>query len=59
MLKKYKNKLGINMIILTDNSIKICNKKNIILSKMLILLTGDTWYGKYGFKPFILKNYVF
>jgi hypothetical protein len=24
MLKKYKNKLGINMIILTDNSIKIC-----------------------------------
>ena len=55
MLKKYKNKLGINMIILTDNSIKICNKKNIILSKMLILLTGDTWYGKYGFRPYDIQ----
>lgn len=46
MLKKYKDKLGINMITLTDNSIKNCGKENIILSKMLFLLSSDTWYGK-------------
>jgi len=51
MLKKYKKKLGINLIILTDNSIKQCENKNIKLSLMLTLLTGDTWYGKYGFRP--------
>jgi hypothetical protein len=51
MLQKFKNKLGINKISLTDNSIKKCNNKDIILSTMLILLTGDTWYGKYGFRP--------
>ena len=55
MLKKYKDKLGINMITLTDNSIKSCKKNNIILSKMLILLTGDTWYGKYGFRPYDIQ----
>jgi len=51
MLQKYKEKLNIKKILLTDNSLKKCNNKNIELSKMLILLTGDTWYGKYGFKP--------
>jgi hypothetical protein len=51
MLQKYKNKLDINKILLTDNSLKKCNDKNIILSVMLILLTGETWYGKYGFRP--------
>lgn len=39
------------MITLTDNSLKKCNNKNIKLSLMLTLLTGDTWYGKYGFRP--------
>lgn len=56
MLKNYKDKLGINKIVLSDNSIKTCGKHphsyNIILSKMLILLSGDTWYGKYGFRPY-------
>ncbi len=51
MLQKFKDKLNINKISLTDNSIKKCNNKDIILSTMLILLTGDTWYGKYGFRP--------
>lgn len=51
MLKKYKDKFNINKILLTDNSLKKCHNKNIILSIMLILLTGDTWYGKYGFRP--------
>lgn len=52
MLKRIKNKFNIDTITLTDNSLKSCGKNNIILSKMLILLTGNTWYGKYGFRPF-------
>jgi hypothetical protein len=56
MLKKYKSKFDINMIILTDNSIKKCNDKNIKLSIMLTLLTGDTWYCKYGFRPVKFEN---
>ena len=55
MLKKYKDKFGISMITLTDNSIKKCGEENIILSKMLILLGGDTWYGKYGFRPYDIQ----
>jgi hypothetical protein len=51
MLQKYKNKLNITKILITDNSLKKCNEKNIKLSMMLILLSGDTWYGKYGFRP--------
>jgi hypothetical protein len=59
MLKKYKNTFGINKIVLTDNSVKKCaaNKEDIKLSHMLILLTGDTWYGKYGFRPINVKTY--
>jgi len=59
MLKKYKDILGINKIILTDNSIKKCesNNSDIKLSHMLILLNGDTWYGKYGFRPINSKTY--
>jgi hypothetical protein len=51
MLKKYKDKLNVKKIVLTDNSVKKCGNKNITLSTMMILLTGDTWYGKYGFRP--------
>ena len=51
MIKKYKDKLDIKKILITDNSLKKCNNKSIKLSLMLTLLTGDTWYGKYGFKP--------
>lgn len=51
MIKKYKDRFGIEMIILADNSLKKCHDKNIQLGNMLTLLTGDTWYGKYGFRP--------
>lgn len=51
MIKKYKDKLDIKKILITDNSLKKCNNKNIELAPMLTLITGDTWYGKYGFKP--------
>jgi len=56
MCKKYKDKFNIEMIILTDNSLKKCHDKNIQLSHMLVLLTGDTWYGKYGFRPIMYSN---
>jgi len=51
MIKKYKEKLDIKKILITDNSLKKCDNKNIELAQMLTLLTGNTWYGKYGFKP--------
>lgn len=52
-LKKNKKELKINRIVLTDNSYKICNKCNDIkLSNLNLLLYGDTWYGKYGFRPY-------
>jgi len=53
LIKKYKDKFNIKKILITDNSLKKCNNKNIELAPMLTLLTGDTWYGnhKYGFKP--------
>jgi len=59
MLKKYKDLLRINKIVLTDNSVKKCeaNSEDIKLSHMLILLTGDTWYGKYGFRPINVNTY--
>jgi hypothetical protein len=59
MLKKYHDKLKIKHVTLTDNSLKFCEniKKSIKLSLMLTLLTGHTWYGKYGFRPFDDDNY--
>jgi hypothetical protein len=51
LLKKYQDKWQIKMVILTDNSIKKCHKTDIKLSIMMTLLTGDTWYGRYGFRP--------
>lgn len=58
MLNKYKNQFNINMITLTDNSIKRCKNTDIPLSIMLTMLTGDTWYGKYGFRPINISNYT-
>jgi len=51
MIIKYSSKLNIKKICLGDMSIKKCGSYYIKLSKMLILLTGHTWYGKYGFRP--------
>jgi hypothetical protein len=59
LFKQNKNYFEINKIILTDNSIKQCGKENIKLAHMLILLTGNTWYGKYGFRPINNNNYEY
>lgn len=57
-LKEHKEKFKINRIILKDNSIKACERcpENLELSGMSFLLHGDTWYGKYGFRPFNMKT---
>lgn len=51
MLEKYKNKLGIKVITLSDKSYLICYNNNIELSYLGVLASGHTWYGKYGFRP--------
>ena len=56
MLEKYKERFDIKHIILTDNSLKKCGDNYIKLSMMMILLTGNTWYGSYNFRPYSLKT---
>ncbi len=51
LINTIKDRYKIHTIDLKDNSVKNCNGKEIKLSKMLTLLTGTTWYGKYGFYP--------
>jgi len=55
-----KNKFNIKIIGLKDNSKKVCDSKNFKLPIMLTLLTGDTWYGKYNFRPiqYEKENYI-
>lgn len=49
-----KNKYNLKYIQLKDNSLMPCKsvKKMIDLDSMYMLTRGDTWYGKYGFRPF-------
>jgi hypothetical protein len=56
LILKIKDNYKIKYIQLSDNSVKYCNKKHQIdLSMMMTLITGTTWYGKYGFIP-LKKN---
>ena len=50
------HKLNIKTITLNDESYKICleNNKQLDMKIMEILRTGDTWYGRYGFRPVII-----
>jgi hypothetical protein len=62
LLKKYKDKLNINKIVLTDHSFLFCEsiKNNIELSQLYTLKHGHTFYGALGFLPFndkLLKKY--
>ena len=53
LIKQLKAKYELNYIVLTDNSIKYCKAgKQIDLDSFLMLTTGNTWYGKYGFVPY-------
>ena len=53
-LSDNKSKYNLSRIQLKDNSLYPCNvaKKNIKLPLMHTLIFGDTWYGKYGFRPY-------
>lgn len=66
-LKTYKDKFNINRILLTDRSYVLCSnniidkskqviKHNMFLSDLYMLTHGDTWYGKFGFRPFDIVN---
>ena len=64
MIRKYKDKLGVNKILLNDNTIYRCSNIKLDLQIMMTLFEGHTWYGKYGFRPYnkegntyILDNY--
>jgi hypothetical protein len=51
LIDEVKEHYGLTKILLQDNSRKSCNNSYIELSKMSILMYGETWYGKYGFVP--------
>lgn len=52
LINKIKDNYQIKYVQLSDNSVKYCkNKHQIDLSMMMTLITGTTWYGKYGFIP--------
>jgi len=52
MLKKYKDKLNINVIQLKDNSFIYCNNETKIwLSSLSFLQYNNTFYGRFGFIP--------
>lgn len=52
-IESLKDQYGLKYIQLKDNSTLECNKKGKIdLSSLYMLSQGDTWYGKYGFRPF-------
>jgi len=53
IIKVNKDIFNIDRIILEDNAQKDCNncdKKR--LSNLYFLMNGNTWYGKYGFRPY-------
>ena len=58
LLIQNQHKLGISRVQLRDVSFKKCydrtnkRKPNIRLGDMLFLIQNDTWYGRYGFKPY-------
>jgi len=54
--QKLKEIHDIKIITLRDNSHISCNGKGIQLSDMYFLLNGNTWYGKYEFRPYDEKG---
>ena len=53
IMRAKKHELKIRQLTLQDNSDKSCShcKNNVNLSDMYFLIHGNTWYGKYGFRP--------
>lgn len=59
-LKDNKDRYNVKRIQLKDNSFFLCQRynKKINFALMHTLLYGDTWYGKYGFRPYDPMNDV-
>lgn len=55
-IKQIKDKYDVKRIVLKDNSRKLCGKHNLWLPILHTLLYGNTWYGKYGFRPVSNKS---
>ncbi len=57
-LKDTYDRYNVKRIQLKDNSMFTCHKNNkkIMMALMHTLLYGDTWYGKYGFRPYDSYN---
>jgi hypothetical protein len=57
-LKDNKKKYNVKRIQLKDNSFYMCqqNGNKINFALMHTLLYGDTWYGRYGFRPYDHRN---
>ncbi len=56
IVEEIKDQYKIEKITLQDNSHKLCHENQIDLSKMYILMYGETWYGNYGFIPYDSAN---
>jgi hypothetical protein len=55
LIEKVKAEYNIKFITLKDNSSRECHNTDgnrIAFSKMMTLIEGETWYGKYGFRPY-------
>lgn len=59
-IKVNRNTLKIDRLILQDNAKKDCQNctKKLPLSDLYFLMNNDTWYGKYGFRPFDKNDQV-
>lgn len=51
-----KEEYKINKITLIDKSELFCGNLSIPLGDFKILISGETWYGSYGFEPAVFKN---
>lgn len=53
-LTKNAKTFNINRLVLEDNAKKNCANcdRDMRLSDLYFLMNGDTWYGKYGFRPY-------
>lgn len=55
LIDKIKDKYKLKYISLLDHSTKICHNiggNRILLPMMMTLLYGETWYGKFDFRPY-------
>lgn len=55
---KFTKKYNIDKVVLTDDSEKYCKAigESIDMKIMSVLTTGETWYGRYGFRPVKIKG---